>query len=71
MNFLVHGQKSSVSFLYIFLEDVSDRFIVLLGAENSQTGVLKSLIDCTIQLQAGEEDISKVRAFLYIISPEN
>lgn len=71
MNFLVHGQKSSVSFLYIFLEDVSDRFIVLLGAENSQTGVLKSLIDRTIQLQAGEEDISKVRAFLYIISPEN
>ena len=71
MNFLVHGQKSSVSFPYIFLEDVSDRFIVLLGAENSQTGVLKSLIDRTIQLQAGEEDISKVRAFLYIISPEN
>lgn len=71
MNFLVHGQKSSVSFLYIFLEVVSDRFIVLLGAENSQTGVLKSLIDRTIQLQAGEEDISKVRAFLYIISPEN
>ena len=71
MNFLVHGQKSSVSFLYIFLEDVSDRFIVLLGAENSQTGVLKSLIDRTIQLQAGEEAISKVRAFLYIISPEN
>ena len=71
MNFLVRGQKSSVSFLYIFLEDVSDRFIVLLGAENSQTGVLKSLIDRTIQLQAGEEDISKVRAFLYIISPEN
>ena len=54
-----------------FLEVVSDRFIVLLGAENSQTGVLKSLIDRTIQLQAGEEDISKVRAFLYIISPEN
>lgn len=71
MNFLVHGQKSSVSFPYIFLEDVSDRFIVLLGAENSQTGVLKSLIDRTIQLQAGEEDISKVRAFLCIISPEN